>query len=102
MISATSASSAYQAAQKILDQTEGKPQSAKPASEFQNLIKDAIETTAADLKHAEAMSMKGIAGKASVTDVVTAVSNAEIALNSMMMIRTKVIEAYQEIMRMPI
>jgi flagellar hook-basal body complex protein FliE len=37
-----------------------------------------------------------------VTDVVTAVTNAEVALDTVVAVRDRVISAYQEIMRMPI
>jgi flagellar hook-basal body complex protein FliE len=43
-----------------------------------------------------------IAGKADLTEVVTAVTNAEITLKTVLAIRDRVIQAYQEIARMPI
>jgi flagellar hook-basal body complex protein FliE len=41
-------------------------------------------------------------GKANVVDVVTAISQTEIAIESMVTVRDRVISAYEEIMRMPI
>jgi flagellar hook-basal body complex protein FliE len=43
-----------------------------------------------------------VQGKADLVDVVTAVSSAEASLETVMAIRDQVINAYQEIMRMPI
>ena len=43
-----------------------------------------------------------VAGKADLTDVVTAVSEAETALNTVVAIRDRVISAYQDIIKMPI
>ncbi|NBX04163.1 MAG: flagellar hook-basal body complex protein FliE, partial [Alphaproteobacteria bacterium] len=41
-------------------------------------------------------------GKVDLTDLVTAVSSAELTLNTVVAVRDKVINAYQEIIRMPI
>ena len=51
---------------------------------------------------AEARSMQAIAGGGNLTDVVTAVSKAELALQTTVAIRDRVVQAYQDIMRMPI
>jgi flagellar hook-basal body complex protein FliE len=53
-------------------------------------------------KQAEAQSMQAIAGGGNITDVVTAVSKAEMALQTTMAIRDRVVQAYQDIMKMPI
>ena len=42
------------------------------------------------------------AGKANIVDVVTAVSETEVAIEALVSVRDKVIAAYEEIMRMPI
>ncbi len=51
---------------------------------------------------ADAQSMAAIAGHGSITDVVTAVSKAELALQTTTAIRDRMVQAYQDIMRMPI
>ena len=51
---------------------------------------------------ADAQSMQAIAGHGNLTDVVTAVSKAELALQSATAIRDRVVQAYQDVMRMPI
>ena len=48
------------------------------------------------------MSLDLLNGKANVVDVVTAISQTQLAMESMVAIRDKVISAYEEIMRMPI
>jgi flagellar hook-basal body complex protein FliE len=65
---------------------------------LQSAISGAIETG----KEAEAKSMQGIAGTASVTDVVTAVSKAELTMQTAMAVRDRVVQAYQDIIKMPI
>ncbi len=51
---------------------------------------------------ADARSMQAIAGGGDITQVVTAVSKAELALQSTVAIRDRVVQAYQDIMRMAI
>ena len=59
--------------------------------------------SAVDLnKNAEAVTMQGIAGKADIQDVVLAVSNAEMALETVVAVRDTAIKAYNEIMQMTV
>jgi len=51
---------------------------------------------------ADAQSTAAISGGGTITDVVTAVSKAELALQTTVAIRDRVVQAYQDIMRMPI
>ena len=53
-------------------------------------------------KQSDKMSLDMVNGKANVVDVVTAVSQTEIAVEGMVAVRDRVISAYEEIMRMPI
>lgn len=71
-------------------------------SGFGDLVREALQSTVQSNRQAEQVSAQAVAGKADVTDVVTAVTNAEMALDTVVAVRDKVITAYQEIMRMPI
>lgn len=51
---------------------------------------------------AEAQAMQAIAGEGSLTDVVTALTRAELTLQTATAVRDRVVQAYQDIMRMPI
>ncbi len=56
-----------------------------------------------DVGHeAEAKSMQAITGNANLTDVVTALSRADLALQSATAIRDRMVQAYQDIIKMPI
>ena len=46
--------------------------------------------------------MQAISGEGNLTDVVTALSRAELALQTATAIRDRVVSAYQDIMKMPI
>jgi flagellar hook-basal body complex protein FliE len=41
-------------------------------------------------------------GKANIVDVVTAVSETEVAIDAVVAVRDRVIQAYEDIMKMPI
>lgn len=70
-------------------------------SSFAELLGKATESGVESLRASEAASINGITGKADLTDVVTAVNNAEITLQAIVAIRDRVMQAYQQIMRMP-
>ncbi len=69
---------------------------------FSEYIKDATAGAVDTLHKGEAMSMRGIAGEADLTDVVAAVNSAETTLQVVTGLRDRMIQAYQEILRMPI
>lgn len=71
-------------------------------SGFGDLVREALKSTVQANHQAEQVSAQAVAGKADVTDVVTAVTSAEVALDTVVAVRDRVISAYQEIMRMPI
>jgi flagellar hook-basal body complex protein FliE len=69
---------------------------------FQSLVATAVQGAEKAAGKAEEMSLAGIAGKADIQDVVLAVSNAEVALETVVAVRDTAIKAYEEIMRMTI
>ena len=72
------------------------------AGGFQQALESAAGQAIDTLKASDAASMEAIAGRAQLSDVVTAVTNAEVTLQTVVAVRDKVIAAYQEILRMPI
>ncbi|MFC4270521.1 flagellar hook-basal body complex protein FliE [Sneathiella chungangensis] len=59
---------------------------------------EAIETGV----NSEQISLEAITGDAGLADIVTAVSNAEATLETVVAVRDRVIQAYQDIIKMPI
>ena len=102
-IRAADAIAAYQAAAKEIAPgfaPSGAEQSA--GSSFADFLRD-IGSSALEAGHeSDRISALAIDGKASVTEVVTAVSNAELTLQTVVSVRDRVVEAYQQILRMPI
>jgi flagellar hook-basal body complex protein FliE len=80
--------------------SSGPSESAAP--NFGAMVKTAIDETASTLKAGEAAAAGVAKGEANLVDVVTAISAAEASLETALAVRNRVIEAYQEIMRMPI
>lgn len=68
---------------------------------FQNALTDAISDTTSATSSAESASMQQIAGKGDLIDTVTAMNNAEMVVSSVVAVRDKVIQAYNDIIRMP-
>jgi len=66
------------------------------------MVKDAINSVVEAGKKSDAQSQAMAAGKANLVDVVTAVTETEVAVQTLVSVRDKVIQAYEEIMRMPI
>jgi flagellar hook-basal body complex protein FliE len=100
------ASAAYGNASKLISQA-AKPQTDQLAmgqqgNDFAKLLTDAVQGVVDSGKVAETKSLDMVNGKADMVDVVTAMSQAEIAMESMVTVRDRVISAYEEIMRMPI
>ena len=69
--------------------------------DFASLVKGAIKEAIRIGEHSEQMSIAGINDKADLTQVVTAVAEAELTLQTVVNVRDKVITAYREILRMP-
>ena len=72
------------------------------APDFGKLLGESMQGLIDTGKKSDQMSLDLVNGKANVVDVVTAISQTELAMESMVAVRDKVISAYQEIMRMPI
>lgn len=62
------------------------------------VLSGAVDTS----RKAEAVGLAAAAGTANVTQVVTALNNAEVTLQAVVAVRDRVVQAYQDILRMPI
>lgn len=69
---------------------------------FAQMVGGALESAAGMGYKSESVATKALMGKADITDVVTAVSQAETALSAVVTVRDKVINAYQDIIKMAI
>lgn len=65
---------------------------------LQRAVEGAVEVG----RSADAAATQALTGQGSVTDVVLAVARAELALQTAVAVRYRVVAAYQDVMRMPI
>lgn len=70
---------------------------------FSDMLSNAWQQATSSLQQAEALEQQSLStGKVELADLVTAVTSAELTLNTMVAVRDRVISAYQDILRMPI
>ena len=69
---------------------------------FGDTLEQALQGVVQTGHAADAAAAKGISGEGNLTDVVMAVSKAQLALQSTTAIRDRVVQAYQDIMKMSI
>jgi len=100
-VSFANAAAAYAAASRKAT-APGAAAPPKAGGEFGEMVAQAAKSTISTLKEGEAASLQAIAGKADLGQVVLAVSNAEASLQTAVAVRDRVIQAYLDIIRMPI
>jgi flagellar hook-basal body complex protein FliE len=69
---------------------------------FGAMLEGAMEKFVAQGHAADLKAQQLAAGKGDLIDVVTAVSDSEVALQTLVSVRDKMIAAYEDIMKMPI
>ncbi|MBP0446234.1 flagellar hook-basal body complex protein FliE [Roseomonas sp. SSH11] len=75
---------------------------AASAEGFGGALKRALEGAVESGRQADQAAAGALLGQASVTETVLAVSRAELALQTAVAVRDRVVSAYQDVMRMPI
>ena len=93
-----------QAAQALSGSTSGTGAAgrATPDEGFGQLVEQQMSGLVDQGRAFEAASMDLVQGRSDVVDVVTAVAETEVLLETVVTVRDRVIQAYQEILRMPI
>ena len=102
MVNINDVAGAYLNTQKQLSGGGAAPQPQGGGVSFGDLLKTSVEGAINAQHTGEKVSAKAIIGQADMTDVLQAVNNAEMALNTVLAIRDKVVHAYEEILRTPI
>ncbi|MFQ5972336.1 MAG: flagellar hook-basal body complex protein FliE [Alphaproteobacteria bacterium] len=100
-VSVANALSAYVEAARR-DSAGMEPREGPAGSGFADLLKSVAGDVVETGRNAERVTAAAVEGKADIAEVVTAVTNAELTLQTVVAVRDRVIEAYQEILRMPI
>ncbi|SDF94428.1 flagellar hook-basal body complex protein FliE [Limimonas halophila] len=69
---------------------------------FGQVLESATDNAIQTVQRSETQSLKAAAGTADMNDVVMAMSKAEMTLQSVTTVRDRAIQAYQQILQMPI
>jgi flagellar hook-basal body complex protein FliE len=95
----TSAAKAYANTNRMMG---GVVPDAKGGETFGKLLQNAAAGVVDALGKSEQQSLQAVTGKADLAAVTEAVTNAQMALQTVVAVRDKVIAAYQDILKMPI
>ena len=102
MASPTIAANAYANLAKLVDATGAGSKADSGGPSFGAVLKDALGSVMEAGKKSDAQSVALASGKANVMDVVTAVAETDVAVSTLVSVRDRVIQSYEDIMRMPI
>lgn len=109
MVSINEAASAYSQLGGVAGKAAGTSGTTSPVSggggeggDFTQALKEATEGAVETMRGGEEQSFRAATGNADMNEVVMAVSKAELTLQTVVSIRDKAVQAYQDILRMPI
>ena len=107
MASPTVAANAYANLARVLETSGGakgldKGGETGGGPSFAALLKDAVGSVVESGRKSDAQSVAMAAGKANVMDVVTAVAETDVAVSTLVSVRDRVIQSYEDVMKMAI
>jgi flagellar hook-basal body complex protein FliE len=103
MASPTIAANAYATAARILQDGSAPPKATGSGdTSFSAVLKEAIGGVLDTGRKSDTQTVAMASGKANVMDVVTAVAETDVAVSTLVSVRDKVIQAYEDIMKMSI
>jgi flagellar hook-basal body complex protein FliE len=101
-INPTAVTAAYAGAQAIGKTNGVEARGSGDVQSFGDVLAGAAQASMGSLRAGEQASLRALAGKADVAQVVQAISAAEVTLQTAVAVRDRVVGAYQEIIRMQI
>jgi flagellar hook-basal body complex protein FliE len=104
MASPSVAANAYANLARILDGVGPQKSSESDASgpSFSSVLKDALGSVMEAGHKSDAQTVAMASGKANVMDVVTAVAETDVAVSTLVSVRDRVIQSYEDVMKMTI
>jgi flagellar hook-basal body complex protein FliE len=75
---------------------------ASGGTDFAAVLSNSLQGAVRSGHAAENQAMQAVAGDGNLTELVTALSRAELTLQTATAVRDRVVQAYQDIMKMPI
>ena len=101
MASPTVAANAYAALARMTS-SAGKGAEVGGGQSFGAVLKEALGSVMEAGRKSDAQTVAMTSGKSNVMDVVTAVAETDVAVSTLVSVRDRVIQSYEDIMRMPI
>jgi flagellar hook-basal body complex protein FliE len=108
MVTPLAAASAYASVARVASDSSSLTLVRQAAAEangdtsFTSVLKETVSSIAEMGRKSDAQARAAANGKANIVDVVTAVSETEVAIDAVVAVRDRVIAAYEDIMKMPI
>jgi flagellar hook-basal body complex protein FliE len=103
MASPTVAANAYAALARMTEIGAGAGKVSETGGHsFGAMLKDAIGSVMDSGRKSDAQTLAMASGKSNVMDVVTAVAETDVAVSTLVSVRDRVIQSYEDIMKMPI
>ena len=102
MASPSIAANAYANLARLVDVGSAAKTSETGGQSFASMLKDSIGSVMEQGRKSDGQTLAMASGKANVIDVVTAVAETEVAVGTLVSVRDRVIQSYEDIMRMPI
>ncbi len=81
----------------------GKPREVEQSADFSALFRQAVDTVNSNQQQASAMAsaFETGAGDASLPEVMISIQKASVSFQAMVQVRNKLVDAYNEVMKMP-
>lgn len=102
MSSSSIAANAYATAARLFSPTTSAARPSAQGAGFGDMLRSAVQNLDQTARTTDQRTQAMAAGRADLIDVVTAVAETEVAVEALVSVRDKVVQAYEEIMRMQI
>jgi flagellar hook-basal body complex protein FliE len=101
MSTSSIAANAYASAARLFSPTGGQRPGGQGTG-FGDMLSNAVQSLDRTTRATDQRTTAMAAGRADLIDVVTAVAETEVAIESLVAVRDRVVQSYEEIMRMQI
>lgn len=102
MSTSSIAANAYASAARLFSPNGGQRPGGQGGSGFGDMLSNALQAVDRTTRATDQRTTAMAAGRADLIDVVTAVAETEVAIESLVAVRDRVVQSYEEIMRMQI
>jgi flagellar hook-basal body complex protein FliE len=102
MATPTVAANAYASLARIMERGGAEKGAPAAGPSFSALVKEAVGSVMDAGRKSDAQTVAMTSGRANVMDVVTAVAETDVAVSTLVSVRDRVIQSYEDIMKMPI